>query len=138
MERKLRPLTAAALAAGPIFGLSLASSLAHAEARPVGGNKAVWDKACMKSSSCLPVGDLGNGVDGYSVVNPDGSETNVYCNATRCAGEDGPAPQRQVPKPSKAIVQALAGANQLGGAATTNQQTYAAAKPDPLDVIQGE
>jgi hypothetical protein len=44
MDWKLRPFTAAALAAGLIFGLSLASSPAHAEARPVGGNEASGTK----------------------------------------------------------------------------------------------
>lgn len=121
MKWELRPFTAAVLAAGLVFGLSLASPLAYAEARQVG----------------LPVGDLGNCVNGYSVVNPDGSETSVYCNDTRCVGEDGPAPARQVPKPSKAVIGALAANGQLSGA-TTGKQASAAGKPDPLDVIQGQ
>jgi hypothetical protein len=128
MERKLRPFGVAASAAALVLGLSIASSSAHAEARQVGGTKAVWDKACVKSTSCLPVGDLGNGVNGYSVINPDGSETNVYCNKSRCVGEDGPAPARQVPKPNQAVINGLAGAGQLSSAT---------GKPDPLKVIQG-
>jgi hypothetical protein len=128
MERKLRPFGVAAPAAALVLGLSIASSSAHAEARQVGGTKAVWDKACVKSTSCLPVGDLGNGVNGYSVINPDGSETNVYCNKSRCVGEDGPAPARQVPKLNQAVINGLAGAGQLSSAT---------GKPDPLKVIQG-
>ena len=128
MEWKLRPFSVAASAAVLVLGVSIASSIAHAEARQVGGTKAVWDKACMKSSSCLPVGDLGNGVNGYSVVNPDGSETNVYCNKSRCVGEDGPAPARQVPKPNQAVLDGLAGMGQLSSAS---------GEPDPLKVIQG-
>lgn len=125
MEWKLRPFNAAAATAALIL---IASSAAHAEVRQVGGTKAVWDKACVKSTSCLPVGDLGNGVNGYSVVNPDGSETNVYCNKSRCAAEDGPAPARQVPKPNQAMLDGLAGLGQLSSAS---------GKPDPLKVIQG-
>jgi len=128
MEWRLRPFSVAASAA-LILAASFASSVAHAEARQVGGTKAVWDKACMKSSSCLPVGDLGNGVNGYSVVNPDGSETNVYCNKSRCVGEDGPAPARQVPKPNQVVLDGLAGTGQLSSAA---------GKPDPLKVIQAD
>jgi len=125
MEWKLRPFNVAAGAAALIL---VASSTAHAEVRQVGGTKAVWDKACMKSSSCLPVGDLGNGVNGYSVVNPDGSETSVYCTKTKCVAEDGPAPARQVPKPNQAVIDGLAGMGQLAGSS---------GKPDPLKVIQG-
>jgi len=128
MERKLRPFGVAASAVAFVLGLSIASSIAHAEARQVGGTKAVWDKACAKSSSCLPVGDLGNGANGYSLVNPDGSETSVYCNKTRCVAEDGPAPARQVPKPNQAVLDGLAGTGQLSSGA---------GKPDPLKVIQG-
>jgi hypothetical protein len=94
MAWKLRPFSVAASAAGLVLGLSIASSAAHAEARQVGGTKAVWDKACVKSTSCLPVGDLGDGVSGYSVINPDGSDTNVYCNKNRCVAEAPPAPAR--------------------------------------------
>jgi hypothetical protein len=115
------------------MGLVSVSLPVAAEVRQVGGTKAVWDKACMKSSSCLPVGDLGNGVNGYSVVNPDGSETSVYCNDQRCVGEEGPAPAREVPKPSKPLLDALAG--KVGSA--TSQQTKAT-KPDPLVVIQAQ
>jgi hypothetical protein len=128
MEWKLRPFNVAAATAAVVLGLSVASSIAHAEVRQVGGTKAVWDKACVKSTSCLPVGDLGSGVNGYSAVNPDGSETNVYCTKTKCVGEDGPAPARQVPKPNQAMIEGLAGMGQLSGAT---------GKPDPLKVIQG-
>jgi hypothetical protein len=128
MEWKLRLFNVAAATAAVVLGLSVTSSIAHAEVRQVGGTKAVWDKACVKSTSCLPVGDLGNGVNGYSVVNPDGSETNVYCTKTKCVGEDGPAPARQVPKPNQAVVDGLAGMGQLSGAS---------GKPDPLKVVQG-
>lgn len=125
MEWSLRPFNVAAATAALIL---IASSTAHAEVRQVGGTKAVWDKACVKSTSCLPVGDLGDGVSGYSVINPDGSDTNVYCTKTKCVGEDGPAPARQVPKPNQAVIDGLAGMGQVSGAS---------GKPDPLKVIQG-
>jgi hypothetical protein len=125
MEWSLRPFNVAAATAALIL---VGSSIAHAEARQVGGTKAVWDKACVKSTSCLPVGDLGDGVSGYSVINPDGSDTNVYCNKNRCVAEDPPAPARQVPKPNQAVLDGLAGMGQLSGAS---------GKPDPLKVIQG-
>ena len=128
MEWKLRPFGVAASAAALVLGVSIASPIAHAEARQVGGTKAVWDKACAKSSSCLPVGDLGSGVNGYSVYNPDGSETSVYCNKTRCVAEDGPVPARQVPKPNQAVIDGLAGTGQLSSGT---------GKPDPLKVVQG-
>ncbi len=97
----------------------------------------IWGKACTNSSSCLPVGDLGNGINGYSVVDSEGSGTSACCSSKRCVGEDGPAPARQVPKPSQAILGALAADDQLGGA-TTSTQSKAAGKPDPLDGIQGQ
>jgi hypothetical protein len=129
MASELRPFgVATSMVALVLIGVGITSSKAHAEVRQVGGTKAVWDKACVKSTSCLPVGDLGDGVNGYSVINPDGSDTNVYCTKTKCVAEDPPAPARQMPKSNQAVIDGLAGTGQLSS--TTD-------KPDPLKVIQG-
>ena len=136
MEWKLRPFSAGTLAVAVALGTALAPVAAEANSRPVAGNRSVWDTACQKSPRCMPAGDLGNGINGYIVTNPDGTGTIVYCNDTRCAGQDTPAPppERKVPTPPKAIVDALAGQSQLGAASA--QKNQPAAGVDPLHVIQ--
>lgn len=110
MEWHLRPFVAGTWAVGLILGLSLATSVAHAEARQVGGNKATWDKACQKSANCMPVGDLGNGVNGYFVHDGKGGGTSVWCDDNNCAAD------REI-KPTKDAVQILQQpASQIGGA----------------------
>jgi hypothetical protein len=110
MEWHLRPLIAGTWAAGLLIGLSLVSSTALAEARQVGGNKGTWDKACQKNSNCMPVGDLGGGVNGYFVHDGNGGGTSVWCDDNNCVAD------RQI-KPSKDAVQILQQpASQIGGA----------------------
>src|SRR5688500_12500535 len=87
MEWHLRPLTAGTWAAGMLIGISLVSSTALAEARPVSGDKGTWDKACQKSANCMPFGDVGGGLNGYFVHDGNGGGTAVWCNDTRCAAE---------------------------------------------------
>lgn len=99
MEWNLRPRIAAATAVGLLIGLSLASSAALAEARQVGGTKATWDKACQKNKDCMPVGDLGGGVNGYFVHDGKGGGTSVWCADNNCVADR--------PKPSKDAVQIL-------------------------------
>lgn len=125
----LRPAIVGVAAAGLFLGLTLATSTAHASARPVKGNASAWDQACAKSPASMPVGDLGNGVNGYVVTNGDSSGTVVCCNSKRCTGEDELAPQREAPP--KPIIDTLAGTGQLGGGADQS-------KLDPLDVLQGQ
>ena len=69
---------AATCAAGLLIGLSLVSSPALAEARQVGGDKATWDKACLKSKDCMPFGDVGGGRNGYFVHDGNGGGTRSY------------------------------------------------------------
>lgn len=110
MEWHLRPFIAASWAIGLALGLGLTSSLAHAEARQVGGNKATWDKACQKSNDCMPFGDVGNGRNGYFVHDGNGGGTAVWCTDTKCAAD------RQI-KPTKDAVQILQQpAGEIGGA----------------------
>ena len=97
MERHLRARIAGTFAAGLLIGLSLVSSTALAEARQVGGNKSTWDKACQKNKDCMPVGDLGGGVNGYFVHDGKGGGTSVWCDDNNCVAD------RQV-KPSKEAV----------------------------------
>lgn len=96
--RTTAPRTAT-FAAGLLIGLSLISSAAFAEAREVGGNKASWDKACNKSKDCMPVGDLGNGINGYFVHDGKGGGTSVWCDDNNCVADR--------PKPSKDAAQIL-------------------------------
>jgi hypothetical protein len=110
MEWRLRPFIAGTWAAGLLIGLSFVSTAAQAEARQVGGNKAVWDKACQKDKDCMPIGDLGNGVNGYFVHDGNGGGTSVWCTNTKCAAD------RQI-KPTKNAVQILQQpASEIGGA----------------------
>lgn len=134
MSWKLR-FVAGLILGGLILGLSAA--IVQAEVRQVGGNSSIWDKACAKTTRCMPVGDLGGGNKGYIVTNDDGSDTSVYCNKKKCVGEDGPAPAREAPNPPKHIADALAGLNQLDATAGGGQAN-AASGPDPLKVIQDD
>ncbi|GAB2175894.1 hypothetical protein [Dongia sp. agr-C8] len=101
MVCNLRPRNAAALAAGLLIGLCLASSTALAEARQVGGTRATWDKACQKNKDCMPVGDLGGGVNGYFVHDGKGGGTSVWCDDNNCVADRRPI------KPRKDAVQLL-------------------------------
>lgn len=123
MEWHLRPLIVGTWAAGMLIGLSLASSTALAEARPVGGNKATWDKACQSNADCMPFGDVGDGRNGYFVHDGNGGGTSVWCDDDNCAAV------RQS-KPGKDAVQILQQpASQIGGAvggkATTGNESPA-------------
>lgn len=110
MEWHLRPFIAGTWAIGLALGLSLATSVAHAEARQVGGNKATWDKACQKSKDCMPVGDIGGGINGYFVHDGKGGGTSVYCDNNNCAAD------REI-KPTKDAVQILQQpTGEIGGA----------------------
>ena len=110
VEWHLRPFVAGTWVAGLLIGLSVVSSAAYAEARQVGGNKAVWDKACKTDKNCMPFGDVGNGRNGYFVHDGNGGGTAVWCNDNKCAAE------RQI-KPSKEAAQILQlPASQVGGA----------------------
>ncbi|HJR21601.1 MAG TPA: hypothetical protein VJ822_08280 [Dongiaceae bacterium] len=110
MEWHLRPFIAGTWVAGLLIGLSFVSTAALAEARQVGGNKAVWDKACQKNSNCMPVGDIGGGINGYFVHDGKGGGTSVYCDDNNCAAD------REI-RPTKDAVQILQQpASEIGGA----------------------
>ena len=117
MEWHLRPFIAGTWVAGLLIGLSFVSTAAHAEARQVGGNKATWDKACNADKNCMPVGDLGDGINGYFVHDGNGGGTAVYCDDNNCAAE------REM-KPTKAAVQILQQpAGEIGGAIGSKSAT---------------
>ncbi len=117
MQPKLRVIAGKTLPATLALGLALASNLAHAEARQVGGNKATWDKACQKSSNCMPVGDVGGGVNGYFVHDGNGGGTSVWCDNNNCVADR----TVKLPKDAARLLQEPVG--QLGGAATTKPLT---------------
>ena len=117
MEWHMRPHIAGTWAAGLLIALSLVSSTAFAEARPVGGNKAIWDKACQKDKDCMPFGDVGGGRNGYFVHDGNGGGTAVWCDDNNCAAE------REI-KPGKNAVQILEQpASELGSATGGKQAT---------------
>jgi hypothetical protein len=123
MEWHLRPFIASTWVAGLLIASSLVSTVAHAEARQVGGNKATWDKACLKSNDCMPVGDIGGGINGYFVHDGNGGGTAVYCDDNNCAAA------REI-RPTKDAVQILQQpAGGIGGAigakAATGHETPA-------------
>ena len=109
MECRLRPFAVGIWMVGLSLGLGLASPHAHAEARQVGGNKATWDRACKADKNCMPVGDLGDGINGYFVHDGNGGGTAVYCDDNNCAAE-------RTMKPAKDAVQILQQpAGEIGG-----------------------
>lgn len=93
MKTQLRAVFRASLPFAAALAMGLASSIAHAEARQVGGNKATWDKACQKSKDCMPVGDVGNGVNGYFVHDGNGGGASVWCTDTKCVADRGTSPK---------------------------------------------
>jgi hypothetical protein len=114
---------AATWAVGLVLGIGLTSSLAHAEARQFGGDKATWDKACQKNKNCMPIGDLGGGINGYFVHDGNGGGTSVWCDDNNCVAD------RPV-KPTKNAVQILqqpAGliGGAIGGKAATGNESPA-------------
>ncbi len=96
-----RTTRAGTFAAGILIGLSLVSSAALAKARPVGGDKATWDRVCQADKDCMPFGDVGGGRNGYFVHDGNGGGTAVWCDDNNCAAE------RQPMKPAKDAVQIL-------------------------------
>jgi hypothetical protein len=116
MEKHLRSritaTRAGTFAACLFIGLGLASPAALAEARQVGGDKATWDKACLKSKDCMPIGDLGGGVNGYFVHDGKGGGTAVWCDDNNCVADRRPM------TPAKDAVQVLQQPSlQMSGAA---------------------
>jgi hypothetical protein len=101
MKSHLRSRIAGSFAAGLLISVSLFSSTALAEARQVGGDKATWDKACQSNANCMPVGDLGGGINGYFVHDGNGGGTSVWCDDNNCVADRRPI------KPAKDAVQIL-------------------------------
>ncbi|WP_395022722.1 hypothetical protein [Dongia sp.] len=129
MEWFSRPRIAGSFAAGLVIGLSLVSTTALAEVRQVGGTKANWDKACQSNKDCMPVGDLGGGVNGYFVHDGKGGGTSVWCNDNKCVADHRPI------KPGRDAVQILQQPTlQMGGAGGVKQPTGGESPATLLDL----
>lgn len=126
MKVKLRAVVGTAIVA--VAAMSL-SATAMAEARQVGGNKATWDKACQKSKDCMPIGDLGGGVNGYFVHDGKGGGTPVWCDANNCAAG------REV-KPTRDAVRILEQPADQLGAAVGKKQPALTGNEDPATLLR--